>query len=491
MTSPLTVVSVVRRHPREAGVATAGAILVVLAVSAIGWRRSADPRPSAVAQRTPFVETLVESGTISAQRLAVYSSTIPGVQAKIVELAAEGRAVRPGDPLVRFDSTIFEQTRARERASLSQADADLVRAREELRLELLGVEGDIESARQQVGFAETGLKNQIDGRGRLALAEADAAAGEAARELDRAKKTHEDLKPLLAEGFITRAELDRAEQAWRRAEEQKSVADARRETLVQYEQPAATGRAQADVHVARNALTRQTETAAARANERRAAVAAMESRVQEIRTRVAMLDDQINRTLIRASTPGLVVYRDLFFGTDRRKPQVGDEVWPNQPIIALPDSSQLTVETRVREIDLHKVSDSQHVQVRVDAYPDLKLSASVTLVGALAQDDQSRAGTKFFPVTIRLHGTDPRLRTGMTARVEIEVLSLPAAVVIPVQAVFGDKGQIYVVVPHGDRPERRAITIAAENESFAAVATGLTAGTTVLLVDPTVASPAK
>lgn len=473
-----------RRRRRETGAASIGVLAIVLALSAVGWRHTSSDIPSAIVRRETFADTLVETGTIAADRLMLYASTIPGAPAKIAELVPEGTAVRAGDLLVRFDSSGFEQTRARERAALGQAQADLVRAREALRLQLLAHEGELAAAKQQIGFAEAGLRNQVEGRGRVDVAEAEANAAEAGRELDRARKTYEDLRPLLASGFITRAELDRAEQAWRRAEDLKRLADARRETLVGYERPAATGRAQAEVHAAREALAREAEAAAARATERRAAVGAAESRVQEITARIAMLDDQIGRTVLRAGGPGLVVYRDLFFGNDRRKPQVGDEVWSNQPIIALPDSSQLIVETRVREIDLHKVSASQRVEVRVDAYPDLRLPAAVALVGALAQEDASRASTRFFPVVVKLAAADPRLRTGMTARVQVEVRTIPSAVVVPVQAVFSHGGERRVFVARGGSWERRAVTIVAANELTAAVDGPLTPGDRVALVDP-------
>jgi HlyD family secretion protein len=210
--------------------------------------------------------------------------------------------------------------------------------------------------------------------------------------------------------------------------------------------------------------------------------------VEEARGRIAVLRDQIDRATIRAEGPGLVVYRDLYFGNDHRKPQIGDEVFPNQPIIALPDSSQFVVETRIREIDLHKVTASQRVQVRVDAYPDLRLQATVESIGALAQEDTSRAGTKFFPLTIKLLATDPRLRTGMTAGVEIQVSSLASAVVVPLEAVFGERDRSYVVVNRRGRSERQPVKIAAANEFEAAVAEGLKADDIVLLVDPTVAS---
>jgi HlyD family secretion protein len=180
-----------------------------------------------------------------------------------------------------------------------------------------------------------------------------------------------------------------------------------------------------------------------------------------------------------------VVHRDLFFGSDHRKPQVGDEVFPNQPLIALPDSSQMVVETRIREVDLHKVSASQRVQVRVDAYPELRLPATVALVGVLAQEDATRAGTKFFPVTVKLSSSDSRLRAGMTARVEIEVSSLPSAIVIPVQALFDEAGQTYVVSIRNGHPERRTVRVKAANESLSAIDGRIAAGERVLLVDPT------
>src|SRR5262249_10629494 len=161
--------------------------------------------------------------------------------------------------------------------------------------------------------------------------------------------------------------------------------------------------------------------------QRRAIVALAETRASEARARLAHALDLVDRTTVRSETAGLVVYRELFFGADKRKPQPGDEVWPNQPLVAVPDPAQLVIETRVREVDLHKISTSQPVTVRVDAYPDLRLPAAVSSIGALALEDPARAGKRFFPVTITLLNADDRLRTGMTSRVDIETTSLPHA----------------------------------------------------------------
>jgi HlyD family secretion protein len=474
-----------RAEPSRKRAASAGAVCVLGASVAFvhPWRSERD-WPTATAREGRFVETLTEGGTIAAARLMLYGSTIAGGPAKIVEIAPEGRSVAAGDLLIRFDATVFQQELAKEAAALEQAEAEVRRAGEELRLEMLQSRAASEDAREGIRHADNELADETDGAGQLRVAETAAAAAEATREVARTRTAYEDLKPLLAEGFITRTELDRAEQQWQRAAEQAALADLKRKTLQQYSRPAALSRAQSAVQIARDTLTRTEEQAAARRVHREAAVAQTRARQQEIRARMALIEDRLTRVVVRAGAPGLVVYRDLFFGSDRRKPQVGDEVWPNQPIIALPDSSQLAVETKIREADLHKVSASQQVFVSVDAYPDLRLRANVALVGALAAQDETRAGTKHFPVTIRLLDADPRLRSGMTARVDIEVASIARAVILPARAVFEREGQPHCVVLRRGNPQLQPVTVDGDNGLEVAIRQGVKPGERVLLTDP-------
>ena len=83
---------------------------------------------------------------MSSARLLLYGSSIAGVQAKIVEIVPEGRSVAPGDVLVVFDATTFQQNLLREEAALRQAEAEHLRAREELRIERLRLEADRRSS---------------------------------------------------------------------------------------------------------------------------------------------------------------------------------------------------------------------------------------------------------------------------------------------------------------------------------------------------------
>src|SRR2546428_14160165 len=135
----------------------------------------------------------------------------------------------------------------------------------------------------------------------------------------------------------------------------------------------------------------------------------------------------------------------------------------------------MVVETRVRETDIHKVERNQGVKVRVQAYPDLKLTGVVTLVGTLAQEEKERRGAKFFGVTVQIDGSEPRLRPGMTAQVEIEVEERPRALFVPLQAVFERDGRSVCYVVRRGPLEAQDVVTGPSNPDFVLIDRGLRA----------------
>jgi HlyD family secretion protein len=179
-----------------------------------------------------------------------------------------------------------------------------------------------------------------------------------------------------------------------------------------------------------------------------------------------------------------VVYKQVFFGSEQRKPQVGDQVWANQPLLILPDISKMVVDTKIRETDIHKVERNQQVDVRVEAYPDLKLTGEVTLVGTLAQEEKDRRGAKFFGVTILVKETEEKLRPGMSARVEIRVQEREKSLYVPLEAVFEKEGRTFAYVASGRRAIPREVVLGPSNADFVVVEKGLGRGERVCLRDP-------
>ena len=145
---------------------------------------------------------------------------------------------------------------------------------------------------------------------------------------------------------------------------------------------------------------------------------------------------------------------------------------------------RLTVETQVRETDIYKVEKNQQVLISADAYPELTLEGEVSFIGTLAQEDEARRGGKYFSVTILVEEADPRLRPGMSTRVELLVEKLDNANYVPLEAVFERGGKHYCYVMEGRSPEVREVLVGPSNENHIVIETGLDTGELVLLRDP-------
>jgi HlyD family secretion protein len=471
-----------RRDPRRMlGVLAAALALLLL----LGWALGGGRRDLATAEvrEGPFRVSITEAGTLQALRSVTYASSIQSNQAKITALAPEGKLVQKGDLLVLFDAAPFEEEIRRNQALLAQAEAELLKAREDLKLQAIQNREERMAAELRVEKSDLELKDVQQGKGRVKEEEAAQAVTIAERELQKAETALADLRPLLAEGFITRTELERAEQQVARAREDLALARRRRDALVSFGRPLELSQARSDAQTSRETL-RQLESASSyRVAQKQAAIASAQSRIQEAAARLELAKQQLARCEVRAEVPGIVVYKDVFFGSEQRKPQVGDQVWANQPLIILPDISKMVVETRVRETDVHKVERNQKVAVRVEAYPDLRLSGAVTLVGTLAQEEKERRGTKFFSVTVQIKESEPRLRPGMTARVEIEVEERKRALYVPLEAVFEKDGRSIVYLA-GRRPVAREVVLGPSNADFVVIEKGLARGERALLREP-------
>jgi HlyD family secretion protein len=244
----------------------------------------------------------------------------------------------------------------------------------------------------------------------------------------------------------------------------------------------------AEIEASRSALSnskeglRTTERASSyRLSQAEAALKLAESKHAELLSRVETGSQNLEQCEIRATVAGLVIYKDVFFGSEKRKVQVGDQVWPNQPLIMLPDLSKMVVETQVRETDIYKVEKDQPVAISVDAYPELELRGRVDYIGTLAQEDQALSAGKYFSVTIVVDEADRRLRPGMSARVELLVDKLASAVYVPLEAVFERGGKHYCHLANG---ETREVLVGPSNENHIVIGTGVEAGEMVLLGDP-------
>jgi len=92
--------------------------------------------------------------------------------------------------------------------------------------------------------------------------------------------------------------------------------------------------------------------------------------------------------------------------------KAGEQVAPDTRVVSLIDDSAWFVETTdVTELEVVDLSVGQTVSIRPDALPDLELTGVVTEISAAYTQS---SGDILYAVRIRVDGSDPRLKWGMT-----------------------------------------------------------------------------
>ena len=280
-------------------------------------------------------------------------------------------------------------------------------------------------------------------------------------------------------------ELDRARHAVDKAMEDLRLLELRHQTYVEYTRPAEIEGARAALHNRKEGLRQLEQSASYRLSQTEAALTLAESKVSELTAKLELQKENVKNSEVRTTVTGMVIYKEVFFGSEKRKVQVGDQVWPNQPIVVVPDLSQMVAETQIRETDIHKVEKNQRVLIFVEAYPELRLEGDVSFIGALAQEEQGGPSGKYFQVTILVKEVDPRLRPGMSARVELLVEQIDNARYVPLESVFENGGRRYCYVLRKGQLQVQEVLTGPSNENHIVIEAGLEPGERVLLSDPT------
>ena len=131
--------------------------------------------------------------------------------------------------------------------------------------------------------------------------------------------------------------------------------------------------------------------------------AVLEARLANAEAQVAAAEKALADYELRAPFDGVITDLNLEIGQ-----LVGPEIWAAR----LADFSVWYVETSdLTELEVVKVAVGQSVEVTPDALPDLMLNGTIEHI---AQSFYVQAGDVLYTVRVRLDGSDPRLRWGMT-----------------------------------------------------------------------------
>ncbi len=412
------------------------------------------------------------------------SSAVRGEGGKLIELIADGSKVQQGDVIARLDPSLYEEGVRRAKTEAERLGSTVLVRNSLLEWEQAQAQRKVRTAEFDKQAAVLALHQAKQGEGPLELARLESKWNAALDEHSRYEGFADELAQLAERGLIEGHEV---EEVQRKAAHTARTLELERRQLESFRDfilPTRIAALDARLERALMELEQTRISVGHKVSEARASLLLAEGNA---RAAIEALEDahaQLAATVLRAPGPGLVVHRADFRDGEHRKPRVGDAVWMNQPLVLLPDLSHMLVESSVRELDLHKVEVGMQTRVTIDAYPGEHFVGRVRSIGVLAERDDARGGQKSFQLSIELEGTDPRLRPGMTARVDVLSRQVSRECCVPVEAVWNERGMDLCYVAVGTSFEEREVQLGPVGTRLAVVLSGLQEGENVSLLRP-------
>ncbi len=205
--------------------------------------------------------------------------------------------------------------------------------------------------------------------------------------------------------------------------------------------------------------------------------------IAKLERELSGLERDFEGLTLRAPTSGIVVYEEMQIMDGVREPRPGDTVFPGSVLLSIPDLSRMQVVFGVAEVDRPKVAPGTPVRLRLEADASARFEGRIVAISGLALPTLVDERVRAFQVTAEIDGTDPRLRPGMTAVVEVVLSERVDVVAAPRGAVFERDGEP-VVFPEDTWPEPTAVTLGAGTDQEIEITSGLPARTALVTRTP-------
>lgn len=152
----------------------------------------------------------------------------------------------------------------------------------------------------------------------------------------------------------------------------------------------------------------------------------------------------------------------------------GSAIPSGSSVASVARSESLSVVAAISELDIAKISLGQKANITLAAYPDEVFSGTVTAIAQSARDQYNGAVLEtVVDITVTPDTPDDRIKSGLSADVEIELSEPREIFVVPYAAIGQDDAGEYVYVYEDGRSVRRNVITGAEFADGAEIISGV------------------
>lgn len=427
--------------------------------------------------RGPLRIVLREGGTVEAADSVIIRNLAYGKR-PIIELVPEGSIVTPGQIVCRLESKDLEEAEVEYQRAADEARSALRQAqqthaiREKQNLE------ELEKARTRVALARSARKAYSEGTVPFERRQLRSTLMLAREDLERALANHESARRLFALDIVPKTNVEAEGLGARKATERLAVAERSLTHFETFTRKEEIKKLEADLAVAEISFERIQQECASRIAQTQELV---ETRSENLADRMEILrrvQRHIANCTVHSPAAGMVVYARRRGWSKEYPISLGKWMRQDEPLLLIPNLSDMTVELDVHESQIENVVPGLPVSVTVDAFANQRLTAEVKYVAPVPSSESSWHNPDYraYRVDIALLRTIDGVRPGMHAEIEILVRDDRDVLQIPIESVVQSGPRSFVYLPGDDGVELREIEAGDHTESVVEVLAGLTEG---------------
>lgn len=201
------------------------------------------------------------------------------------------------------------------------------------------------------------------------------------------------------------------------------------------------------------------------------AIAQQEAAVEKATADVAAAISSLEKTILRSPVNGIVSKIDA---------DAGEIVQSSVAIAGIISNSQFKIEADVPEADIAKIKAGNEARVTLDAYGSGVIFEAKVV--SIEPAERIIDGVATYKTTFQFSKEDPRIRSGMTANIEVISAKKNNVIAVPARAVYTKDGKKYANIYIDEkRSEERLLEIGIQgSDGNVEVLSGLNEGEKVL-----------
>jgi HlyD family secretion protein len=200
-------------------------------------------------------------------------------------------------------------------------------------------------------------------------------------------------------------------------------------------------------------------------------IAAQEAQVEQAEAGVASAEANLRNAKIIAPISGVLTQQDA---------KIGQQASSGTPLVSILGNGGFEVDAGVSETDVGKLTVGDIVTMTLDAFPNETFTGSVFYIAPAQTNTQ---GVITYQIKISFDEADPRLKSGLTANIDIQTKRVENALILPQYAILQNDSGTFVETRVGKTVTTTPVTLGIQDQKGnVEILSGVTLGEQVITI---------